>query len=69
MAMKVRVAAARPEHAGAFEMHATAHWLRGDWSAASKSYMKAGKIYGDEGDAERKATCLENARRFLEQLR
>ena len=41
----------------------------GDFSTASKSFMKAGQLYGDMGDPAQKRVCLEYARENLEKLR
>lgn len=69
LAMAERVVTANPESANAWNMHASAHVDIGDCSTASKSYMKAGKLFGDGGDAERKADSLDRARACLEYLR
>ena len=67
-AMAERVVAAWPEDASAWCMHGKAHWGI-DWSVASKGYMKAGKMFGEQGHATHKAECLQQARVCLEQLR
>ena len=64
-----RVVAAWPEDGCSWMMHADAHNGIGDWSTASKSWMKAGKFYGKEGEAERKAKALRYAGKALEKLR
>jgi hypothetical protein len=61
VAMADRVVAARPGNTESWDMHASAHWNIQSWPAASKSYAKAARLYGDEGDEPNKATQLGNA--------
>jgi hypothetical protein len=42
-------------------MHAIAHLDIESWPAASKSCVKAARLYGDEGDEPNKAVMLEAA--------
>ena len=63
-----RVVAAKPEDPVAWEMHGAAHWGT-DWSTASKSCMKAAKLFGECGDVGNKARLSKNARLCLEHLR
>ena len=66
LAMAERVVAAVPGEAKSWKMHGAAYVGIGDNSTASKSYMKAAKL---EGDDERKQIALKNARRCIARLR
>jgi hypothetical protein len=59
--MSERVVAAWPEDAEPWEMHAFAHWYTRSWPAAPKSFAKAARLFGDEGNERSKATMLRNA--------
>jgi cytochrome c-type biogenesis protein CcmH/NrfG len=54
-----RVVAAWPGDAESWRMHATANWYTEDWSTASKSFAKAARLFGDEGNEVGKAAMLE----------
>jgi hypothetical protein len=56
-----RVVAALPEEAMSWRMHASAHSEMKSWPAASKSFAKAARLSGDEGDESSKAVMLRNA--------
>ena len=57
-----RVVAAQPQDAAAWWMHAKVNHEIRDWCTASKSYMKAGKLFGDRGQPEEREECLRAAK-------
>jgi hypothetical protein len=61
VAMADRVVAAAPGDALSWKMHASAHLNTKSWPAASKSFAKAARLYGDEGNESSKAVMLRNA--------
>ena len=66
LAMSERMVAARPGDAMSWDMHATAHWDTKSWLTASKSFAKAARLFGDEGNELNKAEMLGNAEKFRE---
>ena len=56
---------ASPEYAAAWRMHAHASAENGDHVKAAQSFTVAARLYGEQGDAEHKASCARNARRCL----
>ena len=58
VAMAERVVAARPGNAMSWDMHASAHRNIQSWPTTSKSYAKAARLYGDDGDEPNKVEML-----------
>jgi hypothetical protein len=61
LAMSERVVAAAPGKGKHWKMHASAHWHTKSWPTASKSYAKAARLFGDQGNESGKAAMLGNA--------
>jgi hypothetical protein len=66
VATAVRVVAASPKFAKAWRMHAEAHAGVGNFGTSSESFMRAGSLYSQQGDATRQELCQDNTERANE---